>query len=93
MLESTSHREYDIISELESKLSITSRDTYVEEIQQLLLGEPKWAKSSSWVKPMPHRVYKLKTVWTDVNKFDTEVRRRYRHFLWLRKMLIKEYEA
>ena len=90
--ESTNKHDYDVITELESKMSMTSRESYFDEIESLFLSEPSWHKSSSWVKPVPHRVYKIKTVWSEINKFDTEVHRRYRHFLWLRKMLIKENE-
>lgn len=92
MLNHSSQHEFDVITELESKISTTSRESMFEEIQELYLGEPKWFKSSSWVKPMPHRVYKIKTVWSEINRFDTEVRRRYRHFTWLRKMLLKDFE-
>lgn len=93
MISISTKQDYDIVSELESKASLTSRGGYHDAIKQLYLGEPKWSKSSSWVKPVPHRVYKIKTIWTEESKFDTEVRRRYSHFAWLRKMLIKEYEA
>lgn len=68
------------------------REINFNDIQELYLSEPGWVKSSSWVKPVPHRVYKVKTIWCEVNKFDTEVHRRYRHFIWLRKMLIREFE-
>jgi len=92
MFNDSSQQEFDVITELESKISTTSRESMFENIQELYLGEPKWSKSSSWVKPMPHRVYKIKTVWSEINRFDTEVRRRYMHFIWLRKMLLKDFE-
>jgi len=92
VLKDSNKKDYDIITELESKVSLSSRGNAFEEIEAVYLGEPKWHKSSSWVKPVPHRVYKIKTVWSEVNKFDTEVRRRYRHFIWLRNMLVKESE-
>lgn len=91
-LEVNTKQDYDIITDLESKASYSARGTAFDEIEAVYLGEPKWHKSSSWVKPVPHRVYKIKTVWSEVNKFDTEVRRRYRHFIWLRNMLVREFE-
>lgn len=93
MLGVSAKQDYDIVSDFESKASLTSRGGYHDAIKQLYLGEPKWSKSSSWVKPVPHRVYKVKTIWSEESKFDTDVRRRYSHFVWLRKMLIKEFES
>ena len=104
MFDLKNKKEYDVISEQESELSVsvslnsisnsrchTARGNQ-EEVEELYLGEPKWAKSSSWVKPVPHRVYKVRAVWSYHTTFDTEVRRRYKHFVWLRKVLIKDYE-
>ena len=92
MLDASYKQEFDVITEVDSKLSYTTRESTYDDIQELYLGEPRWHKSSSWVKPMPHRVYKIRTVWTKLNQFDTEVHRRYSHFIWLRKILIKEFE-
>lgn len=89
----TSKQEFDVITEVESQLSQSTRESAFEVIQELYLGEPKWHKSSSWVKPMPHRVYKIRTVWSHLNRLDTEVHRRYSHFIWLQKMLITEFES
>eukprot|EP00343_Euplotes_focardii_P002677 CAMPEP_0205806174 /NCGR_PEP_ID=MMETSP0205-20121125/9615_1 /ASSEMBLY_ACC=CAM_ASM_000278 /TAXON_ID=36767 /ORGANISM="Euplotes focardii, Strain TN1" /LENGTH=123 /DNA_ID=CAMNT_0053078563 /DNA_START=191 /DNA_END=559 /DNA_ORIENTATION=- len=55
--------EYDEITDLESKMCMTSRETYFDEIEELYLSEPSWHKSSSWMKLVPHRVYKIKTIW------------------------------
>lgn len=97
ILTEKSNKDYDIISESESKLSMSYRGEWQEEVKELYLGEPKWSKLfdskvTLWKKVIPHRVYKIKTVWNQAGKFDTEVTRRYRHFLWLRKMLLKEFE-
>jgi hypothetical protein len=93
MLDTSSKQDFDVITEVESQLSHSTRESTFEVIQELYLGEPKWHKSSSWVKPMPHRVYKIRTVWCHMNRLDTEVHRRYSHFLWLQKLLIKEFES
>jgi hypothetical protein len=92
MLDASCKEEFDVITEVDSKLSYTTRESTYDVIQELYLGEPRWHKSSSWVKPMPHRVYKIRTIWTKLNQFDTEVHRRYSHFIWLRKILVKELE-
>lgn len=97
ILTERSHKDYDIITESESKLSMSYRGECQEEVKELYLGEPKWSKlfdskATLWKKVIPHRVYKIKTVWQQAGKFDTEVTRRYRHFVWLRKMLLKEFE-
>jgi hypothetical protein len=64
-LDLSSRNDFDYIDDTESKMSLTSRELYMDEIKELYLGEPKWTKSSSWVKPVPHREYKLKTVWSE----------------------------
>lgn len=54
---------FDSISENESESCFTTQELEPEEIKDLFLSEPTWHPSSSWIKPMPHRQYKIKTIW------------------------------
>ncbi|CAI2385967.1 unnamed protein product [Moneuplotes crassus] len=76
----------------QSEYCLTTQEVGYDEIKELFLSEPTWHSSSSWTKPMAHRQYKIKTIWCAAHNCDTEVRRRYSHFEWLREMLLKEYE-
>lgn len=104
MFKSKNKHDFDYISDKDSEMSFSvsltssingrwrTASEREEEVKELYIDEPKWTKSSSWMKPMPHREYKIKAIWSNSSGFDTMVHRRYKHFVWLRNMLLKEYE-